>query len=110
RLFRRFTVRAGTITPSHPAAHSEILSSDPPADISGRSIPARGRGRLSLLRRRDSDAFLVARVGDIRDGLHVALGNNRKKLALRSTRRNLLCPAPAGLLLGGLGPGACSPI
>ena len=84
-----------------------------PADITGRSIPARGRGRLSLLRRRDSDAFLLARVGDVRDGgaLHVALpreGNNRKKLALRSTRRNLLCPAPAGLPLGGLGPGACS--
>ena len=32
-------------------------------------------GRLSLLRRRDSDAFLLARVGHVRDGsaLHVAL-------------------------------------
>ena len=46
-----------------------------PADITGRSIPARGRGRLSLLRRRDSDALLLARVRDVGNGraLHVAL-------------------------------------
>jgi DNA invertase Pin-like site-specific DNA recombinase len=81
-------MRQGPSTLPHASAHDYVHQIHQPADISGRSIPARGRGRLSLLRRRDSDAFLLARVRDVGSGPGTKGDRPELRKALDYCKRN----------------------